>query len=233
MFFEIRNLKAGYGSKQVLHDISLNIEEGEIVSIIGHNGAGKSTTLKAAFGLIQPFGGKVLYGGRDMTGLSCNEMLANSIFHLPQENFLFNNLDVLTNLELSLFTYKDQAALAPRLMTVFDFFPVLKDRQKQLTGTLSGGERRLVGIAMGLLRQPKLFLIDEPSSGLSPVAFKKVLEIIEKINAVNHTAILLVEQNVKSAFKISSRVYVMKAGAIILEESGASLLQRGSWWDLF
>jgi branched-chain amino acid transport system ATP-binding protein len=233
MFFEIQNLKSGYGSKQVLHDISLNIKEGEIVSIIGHNGAGKSTTLKAAFGLIPSFGGRVLYEGRDMTGLSCNEMLENGIFHLPQENFLFNDLDVATNLELSFFTHKDQSALSSCLTTVFDFFPVLKYRQKQLAGTLSGGERRLLGIAMGLLREPKLLLIDEPSSGLSPVAFKKVLEIIEKINTVNHTAILLVEQNVKSAFKISKRVYVMKAGAIILEESGANLLQRDSWWDLF
>lgn len=233
MLFEIQNLVAGYGNKQVLHDISLGINDGEIVSIIGHNGAGKSTTLKAAFGLVKPTSGKVFYNEQDLTDASPAKMLEEGIFHLPQENFLFTDLDVRTNLELSLFTLKDQASLTSRLKTVFDLFPVLEHRQTQSAGTLSGGERRLLGIAMGLLREPKLLLIDEPSSGLSPIAFKKVITIIEKINRVNQTAILLVEQNVKSAFKISQRVYVMKAGSIILEETGAKLLQRDSWWDLF
>jgi branched-chain amino acid transport system ATP-binding protein len=146
---------------------------------------------------------------------------------------MFSDLTVTDNLEMSFFTMKDQTAFQSRLDEVYQFFPVLKDRENQLAGTLSGGERRMLGIGMGLLRKPKLLMLDEPSSGLSPVAFQNVAKIIEEINSNLRTAVLLVEQNVKVAFKLSKRVYVMKAGHIIMEETGAELLKRNEWWDLF
>jgi branched-chain amino acid transport system ATP-binding protein len=141
-------------------------------------------------------------------------------------------LVVKDNLEMSYFTVKDKSRLGTKLDDIYRIFPVFKDRQTQLAGTLSGGERRMLGIAMGLMREPSLILVDEPSSGLSPVAFKNVIHILQEING-RGTAVFLVEQNVKVAFKVSQRIYVMKAGKIILEETGKKLLERGQWWDLF
>jgi branched-chain amino acid transport system ATP-binding protein len=232
MLLEVRNLKAGYGKKQVLHGLSLSVAKGEIVGLIGHNGAGKSTTLKATFGLIRPSAGEVVYEGRVMTHDSPGAKLDAGIYHIPQENFLFNDLGVKENLEMSYFTAKDKSRFGIQLDEIYRIFPVFKDRQTQLAGTLSGGERRMLGIAMGLMREPSLILVDEPSSGLSPVAFKNVIQIIKEINN-RGTAVFLVEQNVKVAFKVSQRVYVMKAGKIILEETGQKLLERKQWWDLF
>jgi len=146
---------------------------------------------------------------------------------------MFSDLTVIDNLEMSFFTMKDQSIFQSRVNEVYQFFPVLRDRKNQLAGTLSGGERRMLGIGMGLMRKPKLLMLDEPSSGLSPVAFQNVAKIIQEINSSLRTAVFLVEQNVKAAFKLSKRVYVMKAGHIILEETGAELLKRNEWWDLF
>jgi len=233
MLLELKNLEAGYGKKQVLHDISLSINEDEIVALIGHNGAGKSTTLKVTFGLLMPYRGHVMYEGQDMTFDSPRTKLEKGIYHIPQEHFLFDELAVRDNLELSFFTMKDQSKFGSRLETVYELFPVLKTRKDQLAGTLSGGERRMLGIGMGLLREPKLLLLDEPSSGLSPIAFQNVMQIIREINNHQGTAVFLVEQNVKAAFKISQRVYVMKAGTVILEDTGQKLLERNEWWDLF
>ncbi len=233
MLLTVKNLEAGYGKKQILYDLSLSILPGEIVGLIGHNGAGKSTALQSIFGLLTPYGGQVLYMDRDLTFALPASKLDAGIYHLPQENFIFSDLTVTDNLEMSFFTMKEQTAFPSRLDMVYQFFPVLKDRKTQLAGTLSGGERRMLGIGMGLLREPKLLMLDEPSSGLSPVAFQNVAKMIEKINGNLGTAVLLVEQNVKVAFKLSKRVYVMKAGHIILEETGAELLKRNEWWDLF
>ena len=232
MLLEIRNLKAGYAKKQVLHGISLSVAKGEIVGLIGHNGAGKSTALKATFGLIRPSDGEVLYEGRVITHDSPGSRLEAGIYHIPQEHFLFNDLVVKDNLEMSYFTVKDKSRFEIKLDEIYRIFPVFKHRKTQLAGTLSGGERRMLGIAMGLMREPSLILVDEPSSGLSPVAFKNVIQILQEINH-RGTAIFLVEQNVKVAFKVSQRTYVMKAGKIILEETGQKLLERGQWWDLF
>lgn len=233
MLLAVKNLEAGYGKKQILYDLSLSILPGEIVGLIGHNGAGKSTALQSIFGLLTPYGGQVLYMNRDLTYASPASKLDAGIYHLPQENFMFNDFTVSDNMEMSFFTMKDHTVFQSRLDEVYQLFPVLKDREKQLAGTLSGGERRMLGIGMGLLRKPKLLLLDEPSSGLSPVAFQNVAKIIQEINSNLRTAVLLVEQNVKAAFKLSKRVYVMKAGHIILEETGAELLKRNEWWDLF
>jgi len=233
VLLEVKNLKAGYGNKQVLHDVSFSVNEGEIVALIGHNGAGKSTTLQATFGLITPSSGQVIYDGLDITYAPPKLKLEKGIYHIPQDRYIFNDLAVKDNLELSSFTMVDQSKIKINLKNIYNIFPVLNSRQNQLAGTLSGGERRLLGIAMGLLREPKLLMLDEPSSGLSPVAFQNVIKVIQDINKRQKTAVFIVEQNVKSAFKISERVYVMKAGSIILEETSQKLLERNEWWDLF
>lgn len=233
MLLTVTGLEAGYGEKQVLYGISLTIADREIVSLIGHNGAGKSTTLKSIMGLISPRQGQIRFADEDLTSSPPSLKLSRGIYHLPQEYFLFNDLTVRENLEVSSFTMSGPAVFEPRLAKVFAFFPVLEQRKNQLAGTLSGGERRMLGIGMGLLRQPRLLMLDEPSSGLSPVAFQKVAGIIQTINREMGTAVLLVEQNVKVAFKLSKRVFVMKAGRMILEESSEKLLQRGEWWELF
>jgi branched-chain amino acid transport system ATP-binding protein len=155
------------------------------------------------------------------------------MYHIPQENFIFNNLSVEDNLELALFTARDKSGFESKYREVYEIFPILKERQNQLAGTLSGGERRILSIGMGFLRQPNFLMLDEPSGGLSPIAFKNVVKIIEEINRKIGTAILIVEQNVKVTFRICKRVYVMKAGHVILEETGQKLLERNSWWDLF
>jgi len=233
MLLTVTGLEAGYGEKQVLYGISLTIADQEIVSLIGHNGAGKSTTLKSIIGLIAPRQGQIRFADEDLTQATPAVKLARGIYHLPQEYFLFNDLTVRENLEVSSFTMSGPSGFESRLAKVFEFFPVLEERKNQLAGTLSGGERRMLGIGMGLLRQPRLLMLDEPSSGLSPVAFQKVAGIIQTINREMGTAVLLVEQNVKVAFKLSKRVFVMKAGRMILEETGEKLLQRGQWWELF
>ncbi len=233
MLLTVTGLEAGFGEKQVLYGISLTIADKEIVSLIGHNGAGKSTTLKAIVGLVPPKRGQILFAGEDLTLAPPSLKLDKGIYHLPQEYFLFNDLTVRENLEVSSFTMSEQSLFQSRLARVFEIFPVLETRKRQSAGTLSGGERRMLGIAMGLLREPRLLMLDEPSSGLSPVLFQKVAGIIQDINREMGTAVLLVEQNVKVAFKVSKRVFVMKAGRMILEESGEKLLQRGQWWELF
>jgi branched-chain amino acid transport system ATP-binding protein len=232
ILLEVKGLEAGYGKRKVLYNISLDIHSGEIVGLIGHNGAGKSTTLRSIVGLVVPSRGQVFYMNREVTFASSAEKLGLGICHMPQENFLFNDLTIQDNLEMAYFTMENSSSFGSRAKEVYELFPVLGRRQGQLAGTLSGGERRMLGIGMGLLRQPKLFLMDEPSSGLSPVIFQSVIQVIQKINSLG-TAVFLVEQNVKVAFKVSQRVYVMKAGSIILEETGKKLLERGEWWDLF
>jgi branched-chain amino acid transport system ATP-binding protein len=233
MLLEVNNLKAGYGAKQVVHDVSLSIAPGEIVGLIGHNGAGKSTTFQAIYGLLKPWAGNVLYLGRDMTNTSPGKKLDAGIYHVPQEYFIFDDFTVKENMEIAYFTMKDQSGLEASLEEVYGFFPKLAERESQMAGTLSGGERRMLGIGMGLLRRPKLLMLDEPSSGLSPVAFQNVAQIVSQVNRDLGTAVLIIEQNVKVAFELSNRVYVMKAGRITLEESGEEMLKRGEWWDLF
>jgi len=233
MLLEVKDLEAGYGKKQILFDIALSVHEEEIVGLIGHNGAGKSTALRSIFGLLTPSRGQVVYEGRDITLEPPAARLDAGIYHIPQEDFIFSDLTVIDNLEMSFFTMKERSSFESRLDEVYKFFPVLTNRRNQLAGTLSGGERRMLGIGMGFLRRPKLLLLDEPSSGLAPVAFQNVAGIIQEINHRLGTAVVLVEQNVKVAFKLSKRVYVMKAGRMILEETGAKLLERKEWWDLF
>lgn len=233
MLLEIKNLDAGYGRTQIIYGISLSINAGEIVSLIGHNGAGKSTTLKTIYGLLKPYRGSIAYKGQDITYQTPVITVKRGIRFIPQERYIFEELTVKENLDISIFTLEDKVGLEDRFEAVYELFPVLRQRLKQRAGTLSGGERRMLSLGAVLLVQPQLLLLDEPSLGLSPVLVQQVMTVIKEINRTIRMTVLLVEQNVKQALKLSNRVYVMKAGHLILEETGEKLLNRGEWWDLF
>lgn len=231
MLLEVKDLKAGYGKRVVIQGLSLSVEQKETVAIIGHNGAGKTTTLKGIFGLVKPSGGEVTYQGQAITARSPMENVKDGITFTPQERFTFPELSVSENLNLGGYTLGSE--MHDRLEIVFKTFPVLKERAWQRASTLSGGERRMLGLGMALITRPKLMLLDEPSLGLAPVTVQSLVEALRQIRDTFGTAIILVEQNVKQALRLADRVYVMKLGRITLEERGENLLRRGEWWDLF
>ena len=228
---EASDLVAGYGTKQVLHGVSLRVEAGEIVALIGHNGAGKTTLLKTLFGLLPALGGGVRYGGRPITGRRAALNVRDGLSFVPQGHGIFTDLTVGENLELG--GYSVGAADPERLAAIYDLFPILKERQDQRAGTLSGGQQQMLALGLALVLQPKLLLLDEPSLGLAPVLVQRVLESVQEINRRFGTAVLLVEQNVKQALRIASRVYVMKVGQISLEDQASALLARQDLWRLF
>ncbi len=233
MLLEVKGLKAGYGKKTVIEDLSLHVNEGEIVAIFGHNGAGKTTTLKSIFGLVKPWQGEILYGGNNVTALSPMDKVKQRLVFIPQERVVFGTLNVRDNLELGGYAVNDRAAAAASLESVNKLFPILKQRQLQLAGTLSGGEQRMVSLGMGMMSKPRLLMLDEPSIGLSPVVVGNVMNAVLEIRRAFGAAVILVEQNVKQALRIADRIYVMKMGRIILEEDRASFARRGHWTDLF
>ena len=228
---EASDLVAGYGRKQVLHGVSLRVEAAEIVALIGHNGAGKTTLLKTLFGLLPALGGEVRYGGRSITGRRAALNVRDGLSFVPQGHGIFTDLTVRENLELG--GYSVGAADPDRLAAIYDLFPILKERQDQRAGTLSGGQQQMLALGLALVLRPKLLLLDEPSLGLAPVLVQRVLESVQEINRRFGTAVLLVEQNVKQALRIASRVYVMKVGQISLEDQAAALLARQDLWQLF
>ena len=231
MLLKMEDFEVGYSRKVIVHGISMGIGEREIVSIIGHNGAGKTTTLKGIMGILRLFKGKIVFNGQDITGNTPLKNVQNGISYLPQERFIFPELNVRENLDLGAYTVDGD--IESRLEIIYQLFPILKKRSGQRSSTLSGGERRMLGLGMILITRPKLLLLDEPSLGLAPVLVLTLLESLKSIRDSFATSILLVEQNVKQAMEVAKRVYVMKMGRIILEESGEKLLQQGEWWDLF
>ena len=228
---EASDLVAGYGKKQVLHGVSLRVEAGEIVALIGHNGAGKTTLLKTLFGLLPARGGEVRYGSRLITGRRAALNVRDGLSFVPQGHGIFSDLTVRENLDLG--GYSLGTADPDRLAAIYDLFPILKERQDQRAGTLSGGQQQMLALGLALVLRPKLLLLDEPSLGLAPVLVQRVLESVQEINRRFGTAVLLVEQNVKQALRIASRVYVMKIGQISLEDQADALLERRDLWQLF
>ena len=231
MLLESKDLDIGYSKRIVVYGLAMSVEKGEIVAIIGHNGAGKTTTLKGLFGILKPFKGNIIFNGTDITGHSPLNNIKNGITFLPQERFIFPELSVRENLDLGAYTVEED--VESRLDNIFHLFPPLKERAWQRSSTLSGGERRMLGLGMTLITRPQLLILDEPSLGLAPVLVTSLLETLRQIRDEMGTSVILVEQNVKQALKVAQRVYVMKMGRIILEETGENLLQRGEWWDLF
>ena len=230
---QVRDLVAGYGKNQVLHKISMWVGESEIVALLGHNGAGKTTTLKAIVGALKPWDGRVLYEGREITGRSPVANTRAGIVQIPQESSICPELSVQENLSLGGFTVPPGEEAAGRLESVHALFPALGERRKQPAGTLSGGEQRMLSLGMAMMVRPRLLLLDEPSLGLSPQLVHRTIDAIGGLSESFGMAVLLVEQNVKQALRIARRVYVLKAGRLVVEEDRDRFSSRHQWWDLF
>jgi branched-chain amino acid transport system ATP-binding protein len=220
---EIKELQVSYGAIKALHGISLTVKPGEIVTLIGSNGAGKSTTLRAVSGLIRAGGGSVVYDGQPILNLPAHEIVKRGLSHVPEGRMVFANLTVLENLKMGAFLRRNHAEIARTMEQVFSFFPRLKEREKQLAGTLSGGEQQMLAMGRALMSQPKFLMLDEPSLGIAPLLVKTIFEKIVEINRQQGLTILLVEQNANRALEISSRGYVLESGRVILEDTSAKL----------
>lgn len=222
---EIQNVHAYYGNIHALRDVSLNVDKGEIVTLIGANGAGKSTMLKATSGLLRPRHGSILLEGEDLTRLLPHEIVIKGIVQVPEGRRVFGRLTVTENLEMGAFAIKDQRLMSENLERIFNLFPRLKERRKQVAGTLSGGEQQMLATGRGLMSNPRVLLMDEPSMGLAPVLVDSIFDTIRQLHA-DGTTILLVEQNARMALQVASRGYVLQSGAIVLSDTADNLRQN-------
>jgi branched-chain amino acid transport system ATP-binding protein len=220
---EIEKLNFSYGDLKVLWDVDLTVKEGEIVTVVGANGAGKSTILKNVSRLVRPTSGALRFQGADLGRLASHQVVPMGIVQVPEGRRIFPEMTVLENLRMGSYVPATRPDRARNMERAFTLFPRLKERQKQLGGTMSGGEQQMLAIARGLMANPKLLLLDEPSLGLSPLFVKNIFEIIKAINAQG-TTILLVEQNVYQSLRISHRAYVLETGRVVLSGTGAELL---------
>jgi branched-chain amino acid transport system ATP-binding protein len=218
----LTNVNVFYGAIHALHDISITVNKGEVVTLIGANGAGKSTTLRAITGLLTPKTGRIAFEGQDITGIPAHKLVGRGISMSPEGRGVFANLTVLENLEMGAYLTKDKAAVQRNLDRGFVLFPRLAERRKQRAGTLSGGEQQMLAMARALMSQPKLLLLDEPSLGLAPIICQTIFETIDEIKAEG-TTVLLVEQNANAALKHSDRGYVLETGQVILEGSAGRI----------
>lgn len=225
MLLRVEDLFVYYGNVEALHGINLKINEGEIVAILGANGAGKSTTLMTVSGLVSPAKGQIYYWDTQINQLQGHEVVKLGIAQVPEGRRVFSTLTVQENLNLGAFTITDKDKIYKTQEWVFELFPRLRERREQLAGTLSGGEQQMLAIARGLMPSPKLLLLDEPSLGLAPILVKSIFETIRQINDSGVT-ILLVEQNARAALKLAHRGYVMEVGNIVLEDSSRNLLKN-------
>lgn len=220
---EIKDLQVHYGGIHALRGISLNVEDGKIISLIGANGAGKSTTLKAIMGLVPKTAGVVLYDGKDITQEKTRDIVKGGVVLTPEGRRVFPDLTVDENIALGAYTRKDRAGIARDRKWVFELFPRLEERKWQTAGTLSGGEQQMLAVARSLMGKPKLLMMDEPSLGLAPIIVKNIFGIIKEINQ-SGVNVLLIEQNAKAALEISDYGYVMETGVITISGTGKELL---------
>lgn len=219
----LEDVHAGYGPIEVLKGISIEIRSGEIVTIIGANGAGKTSTLMTVSGVVRARRGRVLYSGQEIHRLPPHEIVRRGVCQSPEGRKIFPRLTVLENLQMGAFTRKDHDAIGPDLERVFELFPILKERTSQPGGTLSGGEQQMLAIGRAMMGRPKLLLLDEPSLGLAPLFVMKIFDVIRELNK-RGTTILLVEQNARMALRIAHRGYVMETGRILLQDDARKLL---------
>ena len=222
MLLQVEGLSVFYGAIQAIKGVSFDLDEGEIVTLIGANGAGKSTTLKTVSGMMRPKSGSIKFQGMDITTRAPHMIVSDGLSHVPEGRKVFANLSVHENLLLGAFTINDRSQIAKNLEMVFARFPRLKERIKQPAGTLSGGEQQMLAMGRGLMSSPKLLMLDEPSMGLSPILVQQVFDIIQEINRAGVT-ILLVEQNAFMALSIASRAYVLETGEVVLSGDAAKL----------
>lgn len=219
----VERLFAGYEGVTVVRDVSFTVDKGEFVAIVGSNGAGKSTTLKAITGLIRPFSGKVVFDGADVTGKKAHEITSLGLAHVPEGRRLFAKMSVVNNLLTGAHTLKDQKEISANLDKVMELFPILRQRATQKAETLSGGEQQMVAIARGLMSSPKMLVVDETSLGLMPTMVDKVLGTLKDVCSMGIT-VLAVEQKVEKALKLADRAYVMQTGKIVMSGTGCELL---------
>lgn len=224
---EIKNLQVYYGVIQAIKEVSFYVNEGEVVALIGANGAGKTTILQTITGLITAKKGEVLYNGINLRKIPAHKIVANGIAHVPEGRRVFSQLTVFDNLLLGAYTRKDKSEIAKSLEEVYRRFPRLKERKGQLSGTLSGGEQQMLAMGRALMSQPKIILMDEPSMGLSPILVQEIFDIIRSISK-SGTTVMLVEQNAKKALAISDRAYVLETGKIVLEGAAWKLMNDES-----
>ncbi|MFJ9502020.1 ABC transporter ATP-binding protein [Brevibacillus centrosporus] len=220
---KLTDVHSFYGKIEALKGISLEVRQGEIVALLGSNGAGKSTTLKTISGLVRPGSGDIQLEGKSLVGRSPHRIVEEGIVHVPEGRRIFAGLTVHENLELGGFTQrKEKAVIAEGIEQAYALFPRLKERSRQLGGTLSGGEQQMLAICRGLMARPKLLMLDEPSMGLAPIIVQEIMEIIRKINGQG-TTILLIEQNAKAALRLAHRGYVLETGLIVMENTAEVL----------
>ena len=220
---KLENVDAGYGKLGILWDVSLEVKEGEFVALVGPNGAGKTTTLRAISNIITPTKGKITCDGKEITKLSVQEITKAGLSYITDDGALFSGMTVQQNLKMGAYSIRDKVQIQESYERVLQMFPRLKERLKQNAGTLSGGERKMLAIARGLMSNPKAMLIDEPSLGLAPNIVLQVLETLKQLT-VNGVSILLVEQNVNTTLKVTDRAYVLEDGRVVLSGNSAELL---------
>ena len=227
MKLEIRDLCVSYGGIRALKGVDLTVEEGQIVTLIGANGAGKSTTLRAISGLQRPQSGSILYGGEELVGLPAKEIVRRGIIHVPEGRRVFPDMTVAENLKIGAFLRTDKGGIADDMDYVHSLFPRLKERSWQLAGTLSGGEQQMLAVGRALMSRPKVLMMDEPSLGLAPLIVKDIFSIIRRVNADGIT-VLLIEQNANAALRVADYGYVLETGTIALTGTGEELLRNES-----
>ena len=223
MLLRVENLRVKYGNIEVLHGVSLEVKQGEIVTILGANGAGKSTTLLSISGLVRVAAGAIFFENAELQKLRAHDIVKLRIAQVPEGRRIFDTLTVQENLNMGAFVRKDTHQVNESREWVYQLFPILEERRQQLAGTLSGGEQQMLAIGRGLMNQPRILLLDEPSLGLAPLLVKAIFQTLKQINESGVT-ILLVEQNARAALKLAHRGYVMEVGRIVLEDTAEALL---------
>ena len=221
---EVKNLSVHYGMIQAVRNVNFKVNEGEIVSLIGANGAGKSTILKTLSGLIHPSEGEIIYLGENIASTSAKQIVEKGLVQVPEGRHVFPGLTVKENLEQGAFLRKDKEEIQKDMEAVFERFPILKERKDQDAQTLSGGEQQMLAMGRALMSRPKLLLLDEPSMGLAPIFIREIFKIIQEIQKTG-TTVLLIEQNAKMALSISNRAYVLETGSVVLSGTGQELLE--------
>ncbi len=216
MLLEFKNIVAAYGSITALKNVTFNVEEGQVVSLIGANGAGKTSTMRTITGLLKPSEGQVFFNGEDVTGLPAHKLVEKGISLVPEGRQIIEGLTVYENLEMGAYQRKDKEGVKEDIDRIYSIFPILNDRKDQLGGQLSGGQQQMLAIGRALMSKPKLLLLDEPSMGLAPLIVREIFDIVRRINKQG-TTVLLVEQNAKKALEVAHYGYVLETGSMVLE----------------
>ena len=233
MYFELKNIEVFYGSVKALKDVSMNLEKGEIVALLGANGSGKTTTLRAITGLTQNKSGEIWFNGQRIDNLPPHKRVSLGISMVPEERHIYPYMSVKDNLLMGAYLCGDNTKIRNKIERIYELFPILKERSKQMGEKLSGGEQQMLAVARCIMADPQLILMDEPSLGLAPIIVKEIAKIITTLNKVEKVSIILVEQNSKMALKISDRAYILELGKIALEGESKNLINNERVKELY